>query len=65
MEKMRSSFEDQLIGAVEETKLYIQDQLRDVRRNLCNELERGVGNLCETHIEEEELKVSATALHTT
>ena len=65
MEKMRSSFEDQLIGEVEETKLYIQDQLRDVRRNLCNELERGVGNLCETHIEEEELKVSATALHTT
>ena len=65
MEEMKRNNEDQLRGAVEKTKLYNQDQAREVRRNLPTELEKGVGNLCGTHIEEEGMKVSASALHTT
>ena len=65
MEEMKKNFEDQLRGAAEKTKPYIQDQVQEVRRDLTIEVERGVGNLCGTHIEEEGMKVSATALHTT
>ena len=65
MEEMKRNFEDQLRGAAEKTKLYIQDHVREVRRNLPTELERGLRNLCGTHVEEEGMKVSATALHTT
>jgi hypothetical protein len=34
MEEMKKKFKDQLLGAVEKTKLNIHVELRDVRRNL-------------------------------
>jgi len=36
-----------------------------MKKSFEDQLLGAVGNLCGTHIEEEEMKVSATALHTT
>ena len=60
MEEIKKNFEEQLRGAAEKTKPHIRDQVQEV-----SELDKGVGHLYGTHTEEEGLKVSATALHTT